>query len=282
MSHISNLSTLEVENSIFENKHEEFYNEKGEFDPTLDKGHNDNSIYLKVPVELRTFEVPTDPKKFFSELLPNMKVLVMNQLFMYKHHQKEMHAMEIIGDFMIYIMGTASEKNGSVPRYSRYDAKKYSKIPYYRWIFNTLGFFVKTFKHKEYLRQKEQNMTYSLDQSSSFGDDENADYMMNRASAAVAEQNNPHDYAEQFAKDEIMGKIRKSIHDYALSLQADGMKNDYENMVHIYDAFITSSSKAEISQELKIDQKIVSKNISKIKQYLSLHQKELVVQLRAA
>lgn len=240
-----------------------FLDSDGSFNPLLDSGESDKAIKVKVPVHLRDFVVPSNIKSFLTDLMPNMEIYVGSQLTKYTSYRGKDITMEIITHFMTYILGTCSSKNGSVKRYELYNPKKFSKIPYYRWIFTNLGFFVTKFRQAQFSMKKMEAFQYSLE-SSTFDGDESRSYMENEASLSCSKMN----AEDELISNEITDKCLTCLHSFVSRVSQDDPKTSYIKMINIYEYMIDGFTKQKISKILGIESNIVAQNIAKIKEVL--------------
>lgn len=240
-----------------------FLGEDGLFNPLLDSGHNDDKLILKVPVHLRGFEVPSDIKSFLTELMPNMEIYVGSKLCKYTSYRGRTITLEIITHFMTYILGTCSSKNGGVKRYELYNPKKYSKIPYYRYIFSILGFFITKFRQAQSHAKYLESFHYSIE-GSSFDGEESRSYMENKASLESSQRR----IEEECIATDINVKCKSRLYLFVARVCSDDPKNKYSSLIKIYDQMLEGFTPIKISKNLGIASPIVSQNISKIKEIL--------------
>jgi len=273
----SNLNEI----NTFEDSVDEFYDANGNFDPLLDKGEKDTNISIKVPVHCRGFEVPQNINKFLEDIMPNMSFLVKRQLWKHPAKHREQYSLDIIGSFCIYFL--SNSETHKIPVYKNYDPAKYSKIPFYRYLLNTLSYFVRNFNTKLYIEMSNSNKIYSLDTSPSHWDDASSDHSMNMASTSNSNLTslslNPQ---EAFEQNSIENRLRDIIVAFSDRITAEDPSNVYSCITTVYGCLVDGLSKTKIAAETSIHIDTVYKNVAKIKSILQMAFPNLEQELRAA
>ena len=276
----------------------EYVGENGEFDPTKDVNHDNSKIKLKVPVEFRGYEIPRDIQNFITGIYPNIFIAVKNSLYNYtevSNSIKNEYALEIIGNGIMYILG--NDKTG-IKRYLKYDNKKYSKIPYYRWFISQILFWVKTFKVRHYEEQKIQNATQSFEllAEDSHQSEKQNDRIMSKALESNPVASRFSNGFEVYALKETLNKesdlnfqvtdlsayelyeindnvrvIREEIEKFNNSIKLSEFKSSYSNILQVFDYLMEGLEIKQMASELKSNKQLILNNIEKIKQILAIN-----------
>lgn len=250
-------------NPAYETESNHFLNKDGKFDPTLDSGAKDKRIFLKVPEHLRGFEVPANIRQFLNDLYPNMCLYVKDKLYDLTNVDHNTVVVEIIGNFCCYLLSPcAKEWRGiqrpDMQRYQIYDPIKFSKIPYYRWLLNNLGFFIKSFKQNHFNELK-MNMI-SLSGAPSF-DSSQSDYGMNIASL------HSESGKSTFINDNHIEMVLSDISNVIKSFIKESSNPEYVYMLDVFKSLYDGTKVNDIALDIKesnnIKLKILNESLSK-------------------
>lgn len=93
-----------------------------------------NNYKIEVPAELRIYKTPDDFNHFVNKIYPNLLMSVKSRVFGNKDVQQS-----VVNGFIIYMLECG--ESGKV-RYRQYDRAKYPNIPYYKWFFMKLTYYI--------------------------------------------------------------------------------------------------------------------------------------------
>lgn len=117
---------------------------------------------VAVPEECKGFSTPENIRAFIELMHPNMAAYVGAHIPKNIEGDSRGNAVnDIIDNFVGYILGEATEKNGGGERWLRYDPVGFAKMPYYKWFLRQLDFFRKDYQRKAYKDQQ----TFSLSET---------------------------------------------------------------------------------------------------------------------